>query len=672
MAALACCRASGNKCLCELGDEVHWTFFDNMVTLPDKRVLNRLSGLILVLTSWSSVYAADPAANFSDALRKSVLDNPRIATEWYRLEAAIAAERAARGAMLPTVNLAADASREERQTPQTEFSPYSSSNSTLTINQMLFDGFKSLELTKEKKFESYAQFFQLRDQSEQVALDAAAAYLDVYRHQQLVEYSIDNLIEHREVFLRIKVRTTGGMDADVDLEQAQARLSLAESNLLVELNNLNDVKTSFQRVVGVDPRDKLERPQRDFELPGSREIALRVAYQQSPVIDLNQQTSRARQAGVQANRGSFYPTLELRYRNQKDSNREGVRGNFEEEAVEVALNLNLYRGGSDLALTREAHNLYYSALEQQKVACINVRQDILNAYNEVKILASRVEILKNNLLSQEKSKDAYKDQFAIGNRSLLDMLDGVNEFFVTRNSVINAEVDLIKAEIRALAIMGVLLTTVGVEGRHSEELKDYRDRLMADSEGFDASVCPTDIPELADVDIDAIYARTDADFEAEDGAMFEGDGGFGGFEGDGGFGGFEGDGGFGDTSGDDPFDLSDPFETPEQPSEVLVYYSFDSAEIPMDFDAELEMLAMRLSDDPDAKALIEGHADDSGARNDNNTLSLERAEAIKRRLVQQYAVNPDQIELIGFGEDRPQETLPEEQPQNRRAVILIE
>ena len=132
------------------------------------------------------------------------------------------------------------------------------------------------------------------------------------------------------------------------------------------------------------------------------------------------------------------------------------------------------------------------------------------------------------------------------------------------------------------------------------------------------------------------------------------------------------DGGFGDTSGDDPFDLSDPFETPEQPSEVLVYYSFDSAEIPMDFDAELEMLAMRLSDDPDAKALIEGHADDSGARNYNNTLSLERAEAIKLRLVQQYAVNPDQIELIEYGEDRPQKTLPEEQPQNRRAVILIE
>jgi outer membrane protein OmpA-like peptidoglycan-associated protein len=106
--------------------------------------------------------------------------------------------------------------------------------------------------------------------------------------------------------------------------------------------------------------------------------------------------------------------------------------------------------------------------------------------------------------------------------------------------------------------------------------------------------------------------------------------------------------------------------------EVLVYYAYDSFDIPMDFDAELEKLAIRLSDNPEAKALIEGHTDDTGARGYNKRLSLERAEAVTRRLVQQYAVNPDQIELIGFGEDRPREDAPEEQPQNRRAVILVE
>ena len=615
--------------------------------------------------------AAEPDRVFSDALRKAVLDNPRVATEWYRFEASIAAERATKGAMLPDINLAADAAREERQNPQTQFQPYSTSNNTLTINQMLFDGFRSLALTKEKRFESYAQFFQLRDESEQVALEAAEAFMDVFRQQQLVKYSIDNLVEHRQVFLRIKVRTTGGMDADVDLEQAQARLSLAESNLLVELNNLNDRKTGYQRIVGVPPADGLVMPIRSFELPGSRDIALRVAYQQSPVLGLNEQTKKARQAGLRANRGAFYPTIELRYRNQNDKNREGVTGRFEEEAVEVALNLNLYRGGSDQALTREAHNLYYSALEQQKVACINVRQDVLNAYNEVAILRSRVEILKDNLRSQEISKDAYKAQFAIGNRSLLDMLDGVNEYFVTRNSVTNAEIDLAKAEIRTLAVMGVLLATLGVEGRNQEILSEYVEKLMTDSTAFDETICPADIPILAHVDFQAIYAKADADFEAEDGAQYEGDGGFGGDGGFDGDGGFE-EGGFGSTEVEGSFGFDAPMEAPLKAEEVLMYYAQDSFDIPMDFDAELESLAIRLSDDPEAKALIEGHADDSGARGVNNTLSLERAEAIKRRLVQQYAVNPDQIELISFGEDRPAEDAPEEQPKNRRAVILVE
>ena len=618
----------------------------------------------------SSILAADPNRLFTDAVRKAVMDNPRVATEWYRLEAAIQAEQVAKGGLLPEVNVAADRSREERQTPQTDFSPYSSSNTTLTVNQLLFDGFRSLQLTKEKRFEANAQFYQLRDVSEQVALDAAGAFVDVYRQQQLVEYSIDNLIEHRQVYLKIKDRTVGGMDAGVDLEQAQARLSLAESNLLVELNNLNDRKTGFQRIVGVAPVDDLALPDRSFEVPGSRDTALRVAYQQSPIIDLNAETSRARRAGLKANRGAFYPRVDLRYRNQKDTNREGVQGDFDEEAIEVALNLNLYRGGSDIALTREAHNLYYSALEQQKVACINVRQDVLNAYNEVAILKSRVKILKKNLLSQETSKDAYKAQFELGARSLLDMLDGVNEYFVTRNSVMNAQIDLVKAEVRVLAIMGVLLSTVGVEGQHGDEIAAYRQRLVEDSETFDASICPVEVPALADVDIDAIYTKTDADFRAEANAAFEGDGGFGGGFGDepdfeGGF------GGFGADAMEDPFNGGSGKGRPVA-AQVLVYYAYDSDEIPMDFDGDLEAVALRLSDDPDARALIEGHADDSGTRRYNTALSLSRAEAIKKRLVQQYAVNPDQVEFIGFGEDRPKESTPDQQSLNRRAVILVE
>jgi len=649
-------------------------------------LLARLKRLILImwmLTAGSLFASEDPTSQYAAAIRKAVLENPQVNLEWHRFDATQEAQRAARGAMLPEVNLSANAGREERATPQTAFDPYNAQSGTLTVRQLLFDGFTALETTRERKFESNAQYFQLRNTAEQVGLEAADAYFDTYRHQQLVEFAIDNLIEHREIFLRIQMRAVGGLDADVDLDQAQARLKLAESNLLVELNNLNDLKNLYQRLVGVPPADGLLMPERALSLPLDRQIALNLAYETNPFIEAQVETSRARQAGLRASRGRFFPTLNLQYRNSAEKNRDGVVGDFDEQALEVALNMNLYRGGTDLSLSREAQSLYYSAIEAQRLACINVRQNVLDAYNEIDILGERILILESNLVSQESSKDAYKQQFEIGQRSLLDMLDGVNEYFVTRNSLLNAQIDLKKAEQRALAAIGVFLTKVGIAGARADTQAAYELALLERGAGSSYSTCPSELPDRSEIDIALIYEKTDADFEAQKQPSFEGEGGFGGFEGDGGFGGFEGDGGFGGYEGDggfgafEPTEPEDPFlaETPETigpANELYVYYAVDSAEIPPEYDAELEAVAVRIFDNPDLRVLVEGHADDTGTRGHNNKLSNARAEAVKNRLVQQYALDPNQIDTIGFGEDRPAGIGAEARVQNRRAVILIQ
>ena len=173
---------------------------------------------------------------------------------------------------------------------------------------------------------------------------------------------------------------------------------------------------------------------------------------------------------------------------------------------------------------------YYAAIEAQRLACINVRQNVLDAYNEVDILKERILILESNLASQESSKDAYKQQFEIGQRSLLDMLDGVNEYFVTRNSLLSAEVDLRKAEQRAAAAIGILLTKVGVAGERADTQAAYELALLERGAGSTYSTCPSELPDQAVIDIAQIYEQTDAEFEAQKQPMFEGEGGFGSFE----------------------------------------------------------------------------------------------------------------------------------------------
>jgi len=460
------------------------------------------------------------------------------------------------------------------------------------------------------------------------------------------------------------MRAVGGLDADVDLDQAQARLKLAESNLLVELNNLNDLKNHYQRLVGVSPADGLILPGGTLTLPTDRQIALNLAFEMNPFIEAQVETSRARQAGFRASRGRFFPTINLQYRNSAEKNRDGIAGNFDEQALEVGLSMNLYRGGTDASLSREAQALYYAAIEAQRLACINVRQNVLDAYNEIDILKERILILESNLASQESSKDAYKQQFEIGQRSLLDMLDGVNEYFVTRNSLLSAEVDLRKAEQRAAAI-GILLTKVGVAGERADTQAAYELALLERGAGSTYSTCPSELPDQSVIDIAQIYEQTDAEFEAQKQPMFEGEGGFGTFEGEGGFGEF-------DASEDaDPF-FSEPELEESLPNELVLYYALDSAEIPMESDADLEAVAARIFDNPDLRVLVEGHADETGTRLRNRELANQRALSVKRRLVQQYALDPSQIDTIGFSEDRPAVTGSGAQPQNRRAVILIQ
>ena len=92
----------------------------------------------------------------------------------------------------------------------------------------------------------------------------------------------------------------------------------------------------------------------------------------------------------------------------------------------------------------------------------------------------------------------------------------------------------------------------------------------------------------------------------------------------------------------------------------------------MESDADLEAVAARIFDDPDLRVLVEGHADETGTRLRNRELANQRAVSVKRRLVQQYALDPAQIDVIGFGGDRPATVDPERQELYRRAVILIQ
>ena len=70
---------------------------------------------------------------------------------------------------------------------------------------------------------------------------------------------------------------------------------------------------------------------------------------------------------------------------------------------------------------------------------------------------------------------------------------------------------------------------------------------------------------------------------------------------------------------------------------------------------------------------IEGHTDDSGTHEHNQTLSENRAATVKKWLVD-HGTAPDRLKSMGFGETKPQvpNTSAANKQQNRRTEFRVE
>jgi peptidoglycan-associated lipoprotein len=118
--------------------------------------------------------------------------------------------------------------------------------------------------------------------------------------------------------------------------------------------------------------------------------------------------------------------------------------------------------------------------------------------------------------------------------------------------------------------------------------------------------------------------------------------------------------------------VSELLNDPGTPLSVRVFYfEFNSAELS---EADREALATHarlLNEKRDVSVVLEGHADERGSREYNLALGERRAKVIERVLTLQ-GVSPEQIQVISFGEERPQAFEHDEESWrlNRRVQLL--
>ncbi len=108
-------------------------------------------------------------------------------------------------------------------------------------------------------------------------------------------------------------------------------------------------------------------------------------------------------------------------------------------------------------------------------------------------------------------------------------------------------------------------------------------------------------------------------------------------------------------------------------SQRRIHFDYDSAAIRDEYRAVLEAHAEYLRTDKEAKALLQGHADERGSREYNLALGQRRAESVYRAL-NLLGVDENQIEAVSLGEEKPLVEGQNEEAwaQNRRVEIYYQ
>ncbi len=110
-----------------------------------------------------------------------------------------------------------------------------------------------------------------------------------------------------------------------------------------------------------------------------------------------------------------------------------------------------------------------------------------------------------------------------------------------------------------------------------------------------------------------------------------------------------------------------PAPPPPPEERVTVNFTPGSARLSNIAKAKLDEVALRMRQDPDARALVIGYTDPSGNADANQRMSEQRAEAVKNYLVTRHGIDPSRIRTEGRGS---QDSTGDAE-QDRRAVVIL-
>ncbi len=354
------------------------------------------------------------------------------------------------------------------------------SGASLTVTQPLWDGFATRSRVRNAQATLDSMQERLFDNATTLSLDGLIAHLDVIRNRELVRLAKKNVAQHEKILTDTRNREQLGADSMAEVTHTQGRLSRALSTLAQAELSLEEAERNYQRLTGFRAPARLEPVRMPESMYDGPTAIMAQAEKTNPKLAAYVDDIRAAQANKELAEAARQPTINLQAGPQ--TTHRGGPADLDTDSMDIrlAMSWNLFRSGADIAEEKAA----MARVRQARLTLQNLQddlgQEIDNDWNSwltaQRLAATYKEAVRFNTLT----RDAYLEQFVLGERSLLDILDAENELYNSETELLTAQNNIIVGAWRIYAVTGRLLPIWRIQGWEMYEPVHHRDARKLD------------------------------------------------------------------------------------------------------------------------------------------------------------------------------------------------
>jgi len=426
-----------------------------------------LMGLLLTTALMSPTLSY--ALSLKDAVGVAMETNPDIGQSVQNREATEFELKQALGLYMPRVDLEASTGVQRLDNPSRRGGGiendalYPSSVGVVVSYDILDGGLRQSEANRQAARIDSASF-RVLERSELTGLEVARLYFEILLQSQIVGLARENLSFHKSTLGNVSDAIANGQLTEADRQQATERFAAATASVLQAQEALEVAKIGFEKQVGAKFTNAALPGRVGRYLPPSLNRAIEVARQNNPRLRSAAADLDAAAALVDQASGARGPKLSLEGTAKVGSDISGSAGYSTDLQGRLVMRWNIFDGGIKDAKVQENIRRESEAMYAQSQAGRDVDEAVRVSWDRIHKQGALADQYTQQLSASNGLVSSYQDQFTIGQRSLLDVLDAQNTRYNVQVLARTAQYSARFAEYRLMAATGTLLSYLGLAG----------------------------------------------------------------------------------------------------------------------------------------------------------------------------------------------------------------